>query len=91
MCNLKVKSIFNTYVCTLLQLFTDVHLFQEKNTLRHVENVIMMFNNAGFSDNVYLSFRMRLLAQAAVFTMRYFNGYINDAVTSLGNNFSITQ
>ena len=56
-----------------------------------MENVIMMFNNAGFSDNVYLSFRMRLLAQAAVFTMRYFNGYINDAVTSLGNNFSITQ
>ena len=27
----------------------DVHLFQEK-TPRHVENVIMMFNHAGFSD-----------------------------------------
>jgi len=42
-----------------------------------------------------LSFRMRLLAQAANFKMRYFYGrlynYINDAVTSLSNNFSITQ
>jgi len=42
-----------------------------------------------------LSFRMRLLAQAAIFTMRYFDGtlysYINDAVTPLSNNFSITQ
>ena len=41
----------------------------------------------------YLS--MRLLAQAAVFTMRYFYGstysYLIDAVTSLNNNFSITQ
>jgi len=55
-----------------------------------VENVIMMFNHAGFSDKVYLSFRMRLLARAAVFTMRNFYGYINDTVTSLGNNFSIT-
>jgi len=34
---------------------------------------------------------MRLLAQAAVFTMRYFYRYINNAVTSLVNNFSITQ
>ena len=31
----RVYRIFNTYVCTLLQLFTDVHLFQDK-TLRHV-------------------------------------------------------
>ena len=54
-----------------------------KKTLRHVENMIMMFNNAGFSDNDYLSFRMRLLAQAAIFTMRYFYGRLN--------NFSITQ
>ena len=42
-----------------------------------------------------LSFRMRLLTQAAIFTMRYLYGrlysYINDAVTSLSNNFSITQ
>jgi len=42
-----------------------------------------------------LSFRMRLLAQAAIFTMRYLYGstysYIIDAVTSLGNNFSNTQ
>jgi len=50
-----------------------------------------MFNHAGFSDIVYLSFRMLLLAQVAVFTMRYIYGYINDAVTSLDNNFSITQ
>jgi len=38
-----------------------------------------------------LSFRMGLLAQAAIFTMRYFYGrlqsYIDDAVTSLSNNF----
>jgi len=36
------------------------------------------------------SFRMRLLPQAAIFTMSYFYGstycYINDAVTSHGNN-----
>ena len=42
-----------------------------------------------------LSFSMRLLAQAAIFTMGYFYGrlysYINDAVTSLSINFSITQ
>jgi len=56
-----------------------------------MEKVFMMFNHAGFSDNVYLSFRMRLLAQAAVLTMRYFYGYINDVVTSLVKNFSITQ
>jgi len=35
------------------------------------------------------------LALAAIFTMRYFYGrlygYINNAVTSLSNNFSITQ
>ena len=89
-------AFFNTlHVCTLLQIVTDVHLFQEKKTLRHVENMIMMFNNAGFSDNDYLSLRMLLLPQAAIFTMRYFYGstycYINDAVTSLCNNFSIAQ
>ena len=43
-----------------------------------------------FLDNAYLPFRMCLLAQAAVFTMRYFYGSacskINDTVTSLGNN-----
>ena len=43
-----------------------------------------------FLDNAYLPFKMHLLAQAAVFTMRYVYGsacsYINDAVTSLGNN-----
>ena len=54
-----------------------------------MEKVIMMFNHAGFS------FRMRLLAHAAIFTMRYFHSrlysYINDAFTSLNNNFSITQ
>jgi len=59
-----------------------------------VENVTMMFNHAVFSDNAYLSLRMLLLTQAAIFTMRYFYGstycYINDAVTSLCNNFSIT-
>ena len=42
-----------------------------------------------------ISFRMRLLPQAAIFTMRYFYGstycYINDAVTTLCNNFSTTQ
>ena len=42
-----------------------------------------------------LSFGMHLLAQAAIFTMRYFYGrlysYINDTVTSLSNNFSTTQ
>ena len=42
-----------------------------------------------------LSFRMRLLTQAAIFIMRYFYGrlyrYINDAVNSLSNKFSITQ
>ena len=42
-----------------------------------------------------LSFRMRLLAQAAIFTIRYFYvklySYINDAVISFCNNFSITQ
>jgi len=38
------------YVPTLLQIVTDVHLFQEKN----VENVIMMFNHSGFSDNALL-------------------------------------
>jgi len=42
-----------------------------------------------------LAFRMRLLAQATIFTMRYFYGRlysnINDAVTFLSNNFSITQ
>ena len=46
--------------------------------------------DVGFLDNAYLPFKMRLLAQAAVFTMCYFYGsacsYINDAVTSLGNN-----
>jgi len=30
-----------------------------------VENVIMMFSHAGFSDNAYLYFRIRLLAQTA--------------------------
>ena len=46
-----VCRIFNTsHVCTLLQIVTDVHLFQVKTT-RHVENEIMMFNHAGFSDN----------------------------------------
>jgi len=54
-----------------------------------------MFVHAGCSDNAYLSFRMHLLAQAAIFTTLYFYGstycYINDAVTSLCNNFSITQ
>ena len=40
-----------------------------------MENVIMMFNHAGFSDNVYLSFR--ILPQAAIFTMRYFYGILN--------------
>ena len=43
-----------------------------------------------FLDNAYLPFRMRLLAQSAVFTMRYFYGSacskINGTVTSLGNN-----
>ena len=42
-----------------------------------------------------LYIRMRLLAQPAIFTMRYFYSrlysYINDAVTSLSNNFSIIQ
>jgi len=42
-----------------------------------------------------LSYRMRLLTQAAILTMRYLYGrlysYINDAVTSLSNYFSITQ
>jgi len=55
----------------------------------------MVFNHAGFSDNAYLYLRMRLLAKASIFTMRYFYGstysYIIDAVTSLNNNFSITQ
>jgi len=55
----------------------------------------MMFNHACFSDNAYLYLRMRLLAQAAIFTMLYFYGstysYIMDTVTSLNNNFSITQ
>ena len=49
--------MFNTlHVCTLLQIVTDVHLFLEKKTQRHVENVIMMFNHTGFSDNAYLLF-----------------------------------
>jgi len=60
-----------------------------------VENVLMMFNHACFSDNAYLYMRMRLLAQAAIFTMLYFYGstysHIMDTVTSLNNNFSITQ
>ena len=60
-----------------------------------MKNVIIMFNHAGFSDNAYLCFRMRLLAQAAFFSMHYFyggtNSYMKDAVTSLSNNFSITQ
>jgi len=34
------------HMCTLLQIVTDVHLVQE--TLRHVENKIMMLNH-GFS------------------------------------------
>jgi len=38
---------------------------------------------------------MRILAQAVIFTMRSFYGrlysYINDTVTSLSYNFSITQ
>jgi len=50
--------------------------------MRHMENVIMMFNHAGFSDNAYLSFRMHLLPQAAIF-MEVTYCYINDAVTSL--------
>jgi len=41
-------------------------------------------------NNAYLPFRMCLLAQAAVFTMRYFYGsacsYINGTVTSFGKN-----
>jgi len=60
-----------------------------------MENVIMMFNHAGFSDNAYLYLRMRLLAQTAIFTTCYYHGstysYIIDTVTSLNNNFSITQ
>jgi len=37
----------------ILQIVTDVHLFQEKTTTpRH--DVIMMFNHAGFSDNALL-------------------------------------
>jgi len=55
----------------------------------------MMFNHAGFSDNTYLYLRMRLLAQAAIFTMHYtyssIYSYIIDPVTSLNNNFAITQ
>ena len=42
-----------------------------------------------------LSFRMRLLAEATILTMRFFWGrlysYINDAVTSLNYNFSNTK
>jgi len=60
---------FLTLVCTLHQIVTDVHLFQEKKPQRHmenfylfqekkpqrhVENVIIMFNHAGFSDNSLL-------------------------------------
>jgi len=60
-----------------------------------MEKMIMMFNHAGFSDNAYLYLRMRLLVQAAIFTMRNFYvtiySYIIDAVTSFNNNFSITQ
>jgi len=37
-----------------------------------MKNVIMMFNHAGFSDNAYLYLRMRLHAQAAIFTMPFF-------------------
>ena len=46
-----------------------------------------------FLDNAYLPYRMCLLAQAAVFTMRYFYGSacsnINDTVISLGNKFTM--
>ena len=79
----------------LSHTFDDVHLFKEKKTPRHMEKMIMMFNHAGFSDNAYLYLRMRLLVQAAIFTMRNFYvtiySYIIDAVTSFNNNFSITQ
>jgi len=34
----------------------------------------MMFNHADFSDNAYVYLRMRLLAQTAILTMRYFYG-----------------
>ena len=47
---------------------------KKKTTQRHVENVIMMFNHADFSDNAYVYLRMRLLAQTAILTMRYFYG-----------------
>ena len=54
-----------------------------------------MFNHAGLSDNDYLYLRMHVLAQAAIFKMRYSYGstysYIIDAVTSLNNNFSVIQ
>jgi len=56
-----------------------------------MENVIMMFNHAGFSDNACLYLRMRLLAQTAIFTRCYYYGstysYIIDTVTSLNKNF----
>jgi len=39
-----------------------------------MENVIMMFNHAGFSDNACLYLRMRLLAQTAIFTRCYYYG-----------------
>jgi len=58
--------------------------------LRHVENVIMMFNHAGFSDNAYLSFRTHRLLYLQCASFMVGHSYINDAVTCLGNNFSIT-
>ena len=68
----------------------------KKKPPRHVENVIMMFNQAGFSDNANLSLKMHLLAQAAflqcaIFMVAHVYSYINDAVTFLNNNFSITH
>jgi len=53
----------------------------------------MMFNQAGFSDNALFEcvYSGRLLfLQCAIYMVATYS-YMIDAVTSLSNNFSITQ
>jgi len=47
--------------------------------MRHMENVIMMFNHA-----------VNACSQTVIFTMYYFYFHKNNTVTSLSNNFAIT-
>jgi len=65
----------------------------KKKPPRHVENVIMMFYQAGFSDNALFECvysRRLLFLQCAIYMVASYS-YMIDAVTSLSNNFSITQ